>query len=463
MTTLIQPAIIRKYLIGTLAIVTMTFINACSDDNSSDKNSPSLDMDLPASITGGNQQATRGLRFTDMRTISSRAGVQQDSGEPCFYRGDDDGDPFENGYDMTKFMVSAVAQWTCIADFVMSITNFITHDGIIAETDNNTLSETYDPEEPTHFSIEDISDSQVGVNIYYGFSRDVPPTDTDKPQFFVSWTDDNNGNIKGRLIIDALAIDIVNRDPENPITMRMDFDHSVTRKVTNLYLNFDNGNQWAEGFRIEVSKDLTANPLTQVFVARGLMDMKRQFVAAPGVTELPIFNLYTVSDQLGEGAAIAEFQDVSVPLVLNAITSNHLGNYIFDKTDIYFFDADQTANEPWDFIDKSFSSAAYRGGRTTPATGGSLIPFDPSLDIIISELGLDVDYFTASQCENVDDDCVALLDAVFADGFAEQEPNQGADPQDWRSNAITNPEYLGSVYPDGFADWTGVFEPVFTP
>jgi len=460
MNTFTQTVLIRKLLISTFAILALLLMNACSDGGSSGKGAGnlSLDMGLPASMTGGKSQAAVGINIANLPV-----GAQQDSGEPCFFKGDDDDDPFENGYDMTKFMVSAVAEWSCVADLVMDITNFVPHDGLIKETDNNKSSSAYDPEEPTHFSISDISGSQVGVNIYYGFTRDVPPVETDKPQFFVSWTDDNNGNINGRLIIDVLAINAVDRDLEDPVMLRMDFTHSVTSKVTNMYLNFNNVNQWANGLRIEVNKDLTANPLTKVFVARGLMDMKQQFVATPGVTELPLLQLYSVSDQLGEGAAIADFQDVSVPLVLNAITGNHLGNYIFDKIDTYFFDADQSANEPWDYINKSFSNVAYRGGRTTPATGGTLSPFDPSLDNIISVLGLEADYFTNGKCENIDEDCVALLDAVFADGFAGQEPNQGTDPQDWRSNAIANPVYLGSVYPDGFTDWNGVFEPVFTP
>jgi len=432
-------------------------MSACSDDSKSSDNL-SLDLDIPDSMTGGKSQAATGIQFSDIPVA-----IQKSAGEPCFYQGDNGDDAFENGYDMTKFMVSAVAQWTCIADLVMDITNFIPHDGLIKEADNNKSSSSYDPEEPTHFSVTDVSATQVSVNIYYGYTRDVPPLQTDKPQFFVSWTDDNNGNINGRLIMDALSIDMLNRNPEDPVDLRLDFNHSVTRKITNMFLRFDNGNEWAEGFRIEVNKNLTANPLTQVFVARGLMDMKQQFVATPGVSELPKFKLFAVSDQLGEGAAIADFQDASIPLELNALTANHLGNYIFDKTDIYFFDADQSTSEPWDFINKSFSAVQYRGGRTTPATGGTLVPFDPSLDLIVTNLALDVDYFTNNKCENVGDDCLSLLDAIFNDGFADQQPNQGADPLDWRSDAISNPDYLTSVYPDGFTDWVGVFEPVFTP
>ena len=172
--------------------------------------------------------------------------------------------------------------------------------------------------------------------------------------------------------------------------------------------------------------------------------------------------MYTVSDRSGEGAAIADFSDVSLPLELNADTGNYLGDYIFNKVDMYFFDADQTANEPWDWIQKTFTAAEYRGDRTTPATGGTFVPFDPSLDMIVTELGLPSSYFTGTECANVEDSCVELLNAIFEAGFAEQEPNQGADPNDWRSVAIQSPVYLDTVYPNGI-DWTGAFDYVFTP
>jgi hypothetical protein len=137
---------------------------------------------------------------------------------------------------------------------------------------------------------------------------------------------------------------------------------------------------------------------------------------------------------------------------------NHLGNYLFDKDDIYFFDDDMD----WDWINKTITDARYRGGRTTPAIDGTWDPFDPSLRMIAEALGLGSDYFTGSQCVNIDDNCTDLLNAVFADGFAEQEPNQGADPGDWRSNAIAMPTYLDTVYPNG-VDWSGAFDYEFTP
>ena len=228
-------------------------------------------------------------------------------------------------------------------------------------------------------------------------------------------------------------------------------------------MKFDEGNEWANGFHIEVNKDLTASPFEQVFTARGIINMKRQFIDVADIGELPMLRMYTVSDRVGEGAAIAEFNDVALPLELNADTDNHLGNYLFDKLDTYFFDADQTVNEPWDWIHKTFTFAEFRGDRTTRAIGGSLFPeFDPSLDKIVDELGLPASYFTGTECAKVRDDCVELLNAIFASGFADQEPNQGMDPNDWRSAALQEFDYLETVYPNG-VDWGGAFEYEFTP
>ena len=445
----------RTLLCG-VAMSGLLVLSACTDDPANED--ISLNLEIPESLTGGST-ATRSATPRSPATIR----VQQNSGEPCFFNGDDNDDPFENGYDMTKFLVSAVAAWSCVADTVIDITDFVPHDGQIKETENDVQASNFDPEEPTHYSVTDDSNSQTTVRVYYGFDRATPPTAQDDPQFFVSWSNDNNGNINGRLVIDALAINNPGRNPEDPTAMRMDFDHSTLQKTASMYLRFDAGNVWAEGLRIDVTRDLTANPLEQVYLARGLMDMKSQFVITPGVTELPVFQVYTVSDQFGEGAAIAEFVDVGVPLLLNANTGNHLGNYIFNTTGKYFFDADQSTSEPWDFIEKSISSAQYRGGRTTPATGGTFIPFDPSLDQVVSELALDIDYFTNSKCELVDEDCTDLMNAIFDDGFAGQAPNQGQDPLDWRSDAIANPVYLDSVYPAGFVSWDGVFNRVFSP
>jgi len=107
----------QKQTTGMLAIVlivcsTMLFW-AC--DNSSDTSSPqsqsiTLDLGLPNSLTGGTP-ASASLQSSD---VSTRSGT----GMPCVYLGSEDDDPFRNGYEMTKFMVSAVAAWISILTWI---------------------------------------------------------------------------------------------------------------------------------------------------------------------------------------------------------------------------------------------------------------------------------------------------------------------------------------------------------
>jgi len=448
-------------LVKVLAVSLLVGLAACSsgDDDNDGQNSRksiTLDMQIPNSLTGA-------LTADSSMPIALQANAQG-VGMPCTFAGvDDEDDPFRNGYEMTKFMVSAVATWTCITDTLIDIADSIPHDGSVHAADNQTDNDNYEADEPTHYSVTDDSDTQTTVRLYYGYDRDVPPLPSQDPQFYISWNKAANGNVEGRLVIDGTRIDPEHRDIEDPTLMRLDFSYTDAEKLANMYLRFDEGNEWADGFRIEVRKDLTASALEQVFTARGLMNMKAQFLPVADIDELPVLQMFTVSNRLGDGAAVAEFEDVSLPLDLNADTGNHLGNYLFDKTDKYFFDADQGSNEPWDWIHKSFSFAEYRGGRTTPLTGGTgEDPFDPSLDQIVTFLGLPDTYFTANECNVVGDSCVELLNAVFENDFAGQEPNQGADPADWRSSAIANPDYLGSVFPNG-SDWSGAFDFGFTP
>ena len=441
-----------------LVLLLMSGLTACSSSEEED-DAPvdvvDLNMNIPASLTGG--AAPKGAAVATLSSVQVRS-----SDAPCAYLGpEDENDPFRNGYEMTKFMVSVVASWNCWADTLIDVSAYIPHDGKVYETDNQTDNVNYEADEPTHFSVTDDSDTQTTIRIYYGYDRDVPPLEGSDPQFYFSWDEDVNGDIQGKLVIDGTAIDPENRNPEDPTMIRMDFNYTATEKFVDMFLAFDNGNEWANGFRIEVSKDLTAAPFEHVFTARGLIDAKRQFIEVAPISELPVLRMYTVSDQGGEGAAIAEFADVALPMPLN-LSGNHLGNYLFDKVDTYFFDADQTTSEPWDYINKTFSFAEYRGAPTTLPTGGTLDPFDPSLDQIVDHLGLPNTYFTGDECAIDGDDCVDLLNAIFADGFAEQEPNQGVDPNDWRSAALMDRVYLDTVYPNG-VDWTGAFDYEFTP
>ncbi|HHI94492.1 MAG TPA: hypothetical protein ENK04_13425 [Gammaproteobacteria bacterium] len=412
-------------------------------------------LSLPDSLTGGvaaSNPRSLASRALNVAKSGNVARSSNDVGEPCFYDGVED-DVFRNGYRMSKFMISAVATWTCLSDTIIDLSNSVPHDGLIQEAENDTMAANYEADEPTHFSVTDDSATQTTVRLYYGFDRSVPPTSGDKPGFFLSWNEADNGDVSGRMVVDGNNIDPLNSDPEAPVDMRVDFNYTDTAKVADMFLRFDNGNAWADGLRIEVTKDLTVSPLGQVFTARGLMEMKAQFMPVSGITEIPQLRMYTVSDRLGEGAAVAEFVDMSLPLEIDADTGDHLGNYIFDKTDIYFFDANQNSVTPWDWIDKRITDSQYRGGR-------NLVKMTTA--DIISFLGLSPTYFSGTECANVGDDCTVMLNAIFADGFAEQEQNQGMNPMDWRSTAITSPAYLGSVYPNG-SDWSGAFDLTFMP
>ena len=437
-------------------ILSVALLGACGESSKKDPETSStaltLDMGLPDSITGGPRLQT----IVASQRIETAS--QSDSNVPCAYLGSEEEDPFRNGYEMTKFMVSAIATWTCLADTLIEIADGVAHDGIIYETDNDTSQEDYDAEDPTHYQISDESETQTTIRFYYAYDRTSPPQQGEDPQFYLSWNASENGDIQGRLIIDGEGVNTEDRDPDDPTMMRMDFNFNNTQKVADMFLRFDDNNEWAEGFRIQVAKDLTAGPLGQVFTARGLMKMRAQFFALEGITEIPNVHMYTVSDALGNGAALAQFEQIALPLELNQTLGNHLGNYLFDKDDFYFFEDDGD----WDWIHKSISEASYRGSRTTPPTGGTSDPFNPSLDLIATWLELGADYFTGSKCAELDDDCTDLLNAVFTDGFADQEPNQGTDPMDWRSDAIDMPEYLSSVYPNG-SNWNGAFDYAFTP
>ncbi len=427
---------------------------APGDDSDDPVENLSLKMQLPESLTGGGDGGGN-RRIAGKIAELARSGG---SGEPCSFLGpEDEDDPFRNGYQTTRFMISVMATWTCIADLLIDLSYTTPHDGMIIETDNDTGTPGYEADEPTHYSVIDESTTQVTLRMYYGYPRNAPPQAGDDAQFYISWNETGEDAVDGRIIIDATAIDD-DRDADDPDMMRMDFDFAPERRDADMFLRFDGHNPWADGFRIQITRDETASPLGQVFTARGLIDMTGQFLPLPGVTEIPRVQFFTVTDLLGNGAAIEEIQDISLPLIVNIFRNNHLGEYLFSKRDIYFFEDDQD----WEYIEKTVTASSYRGARNTEVSGGSWIPFDPSLDMIVDALDLDSDYFTGSKCAQVDDDCNALLNAVFVDGFAGQEKNQGSDPMDWRSDALANADYLDSIYPNG-ENWEGAFEQNYIP
>ncbi len=425
-------------------------------DSSTADDNLSVRMQIPESLSGGSDNSSP-------RSIANKiAGValadKGGSGQPCAFIGHEDkDDPFRNGYETSRFLISTMATWTCVADLLIDLADVVEHDGSILETGNHTLAPDYEADEPTHYSVTDNSDSQVTVRMYYGYSRAVPPLPTDMSQFYISWNEASEEVIEGKMIIDINVIDDHNNEDDLSM-MRMDFDFDENQRSADMFLQFDDNNIWADGFRIQIDKNLNANPLNQVFTARGLIAMTGQFFPTSGISETPDIQFFTVSDLLGNGATIEEVQNFSLPLLLNFFLNNHLGDYLFNKRDVYFFEADQD----WEYINKEINASEYRGNRNTPATGGTWIPFNPSIDMINTALSLPASYFTAGQCENIGDDCNAFLNAVFVNGFSGQEQNQGTDPMDWRSTALDNADFLTSIFPNG-RNWDGALDQSFTP
>lgn len=449
----------KQNLLIPIVLLSASMITGCGESSGGGATTETLSTNLkiPDSMTGGKTTTAPSQVLAGQYKAARSSGT----GQPCGYIGnDDDDDIFRNGYETSKFMVSAVATWSCIADLLIDISSVVPHDGNIYETENDNNSPDFESDEPTHYSVTDDSATQTTIRLYYNYSRSKPPIVGEDPQFYISWNEFESGDIEGRIVIDGTNVNPDDRKIDDPVNMRMDFSFNESQESADMFLRFDDNNIWADGFRIQVTKDLTANPLQKVFVARGLVNMKAQFFPVIGINEIPEISVFSVSDSFGNGASIGEFIDVSLPFPLNINTGNHLGNYLFTKTDIYFFEDDMD----WDYINKSITSSEYRGGRTTPATGGTWIPFDPSLDVIVSGLALDAAYFTGSLCAVPGDDCNELLNTVydFIDGFAGHEQNQGSDPMDWRSDALAMPAYLDTVYPNGI-DWTGAFDFSFTP
>lgn len=453
----------KKWL--PVIVASSVLLSGCNTDSenstSASSNKITMDMSIPDSMTGGGTSlASPKLTTTSFAKLGAAPLAKTGTGEPCSYIGAEDEDLFRNGYQTTKFMISAMATWTCIADLLIDVADLVPHNGEIVETENDTNANNYDADEPTHYSVTDNSETQTTIHLYYGYNRSTPPVVGETPQFFISWNKRSEGNIDGRLIIDGTGVNWEDHQNDDPVMMRMDFNYTDSLQVADMFLQFDENNPWAEGFRIELTKDLTANSLDKVFEARGMIEMRAQFLPLSGISEVPDVQLYSVSDGFGNGASIAELQNMGLPLPVNIFSGNTLGHYLLTKRDEYYFEYDMD----WDYINKTVTSSEFRGARTTPTTGGSWIPFDPSIDLIVSELALDPDYFTGNQCANIGDECNDLLNKVydFINQFPGLESNQGTEPQGWRNTAINSAQYLNSIYPNG-TDWSGAFVFSFTP
>ncbi|PCI27718.1 MAG: hypothetical protein COB67_07965 [SAR324 cluster bacterium] len=400
------------------------------DSGTASITTPSLDMNAPDSITGGKQNAS-----SNMLAMSFAATAAATSDGPDCSFNEVSGNPFQNGYSMTKFLVNQTSTWSCMSEFMM---NAVMAMGF--PTDGTIQSIPSDPSDsggPTGVSITQNSSTQNTIRLYFN-------NDSTTPGMFISWNTVGN-TTEGRLVLGAGMMSDGN-EAGAPNQLRMDFNITSAQQVADLFLAFPAASTDIGGFRTEVTKTLSDSS----FVARGRMDMKGSFGADATMdswTPKPAIMMYAITDSTGKGAASSSMANMGFPL-------GGLGYYQFTMADEYFFTATGTS----EYVNKSIPSAVYKEGRTIA---------DASADSTYGSMfGLPGSYFQTT-CNNVADaDCDVFITALFSNDNFGQEQNSGTDPGDSRStviNALTDSDYLSSVYPAGSTSWTGVFDMSFTP
>jgi len=350
---------VMKWLLP-FALVALLFIGACSDDNTTatttTTDTPTVDMSFPSALTGG--ESSSGALTNALAAVTGEDNIEtrtSDGAPHCSFAGAGSGqDPFQNGYVMTKFLVGMVAEWMCMTDFLIGAVSTMS-----IPADGSILTIPEDPDDsgaPSGISVTTDSATQKTIRLYWN-------SDNTTPGMYFSWNT-NGASTQGKLVITAAMMNDSN-DSNAPNGMRLDFSLETASQTADLFLGFPAGNSMSvSGFRTQVTKNLDSSA-TPVFTALGRMDMSGQFMsgfdtAIPG-TPPPTMLIYSVSDTNGEGAAIASFTNVGISFDFTSSSLGHLGYYLTTKTDKYFF----TSAGASQWINKSFTSATFEGGRTS--------------------------------------------------------------------------------------------------
>ena len=437
-------AIRMKKFLGIACLgMMLLFFQACKSEDaevttattSANVATPSINMSLPTTLTG----------TASASASMAPGGVSYAEGGPsCNFDGNGSGDtdPFRNGHTMSRFLVSMTAQWMCFGDWMMTAVMAMGWpiDGAI-----QTIPEDADdPDSPTGISITQDSATQTTIRLYWN-------NETTTPGMFISWNT-NGGTTTGRLVLGSVFMNDGGADANAPERMRMDFTIvEDVQQTADMFLSFPTASSAFTGFRTEVVKDLEDDSV----IARAKMDMKAQYGSDAGmdaaISATPVYNVYTIADSAGAGAAIANMSDIGIGLDGGGV-NQHLGYFLFTKTDKFFFNASGTS----EYVNKAISPAVYVDGRTATTF----------LTNVETALTLPGGYFSGT-CNATTTDCTLLFNTMFDDpNFGGQEQNSGTDPGDARSttiNAVTSTSYLSSVYPTGSTSWDGVFDMSFTP
>jgi hypothetical protein len=414
---------------------------------------PSLNLQLPNSLTGG--------------TAASPLGVQPmagGGGEPCNFVGNGGEDPFINGYSMTRFLVGVTASWSCIADNVRLIVDILVFYGVLVPNGAPWQITDRDPDDPPYVSLTE-SGNDREVRLFWG-----PTTNPGDEGWYLAWND-SGGIVDGVLIIDVVNMGTTIDTAEDPEYLRMDFHYTDTEQTADAFLSFFLANLWADAFRIHVFKDKDLVNDQPKYTARGILALKAQFdpnwFTNTGDGSVPGLNMYTVADAAGNGAALALMSDIGLSLDLQQ--GDHLGHFLFGKNDRYFF---SSGGAP-EYVLKAVTPATYLNGKAI-VNDGNFPNSEADVDAVLS-LGGDYATCTGTEPNTNAVECENFLDALFGGGSWGVEANFGTDPGDWRSTNLATAEgapltyFLADPCPNntGGCTWTsapgGVFEMTYPP
>lgn len=302
-----------KALLGAALSLALIFaLGACGseeDDNYTDdsgttepvgdasiSNPPTLAMVLPSSLTSG---AT-----TPAGPNALMVNAAEGDEPTCDFGGEND--PFDNGYAMTKFMVSLSQSQSCIADWMIKA---ITGDaaqfagqGKIEIGDDNAQ-----PDDPTHIQLEKSADGNT-VQLWLFFGA------TAEPGFYLTWTNTSATDSSGQII---WGFTDNSDDDGGPDAIRTDFTRTEDEDTNVTYMRFGAANDMKmDGFRVDVvrsGKDTAAE-----YTAAGRLGMGGQWDDTrlpPALTyETPVITMNTVTDADGLGGAKMNMEHSILPL-----------------------------------------------------------------------------------------------------------------------------------------------------
>ncbi|MDH5750994.1 MAG: hypothetical protein OEZ59_01075 [Deltaproteobacteria bacterium] len=323
---------------------------------------PLLNMSLPDSLTGGTGDTT---------PTSSRYTPMAAGGDPCGFNGQHEQNWHENGYKMTRFLVAAIASWSCTADRVMQFTDIIVKMGW--PTDGVSYPVEIDPSEPNPVRALSIFENDLTepvrreVKLFWGEITPGVPNTTDAGMFF-AWDTAADGTVNGRVVVDAAALH-GSVAAGQPTFMRMDFSITNDQNTGEMFLAFEAQNEFTNAFRIKVVKNL--GNIYPKYEVQGNIDVKAQFDPNYLFGELPSLKMYAVANSLGKGAAIARVANLGFSLngfdEANIVpfepgfgtSSDNLGSFLFTKDDEYYFAGNSQGTSS--YTNKAITTAHHKG------------------------------------------------------------------------------------------------------